>query len=62
MSTTPLPDDALAAPEPPAIGSRWPMLVGLLMATMVVMLDNSVLNVALPSIGRELEASAYRLQ
>ena len=47
MSTTPLPDDALAAPEPPAIGSRWPMLVGLLMATMVVLLDNSVLNVAL---------------
>ena len=62
MSTTPLPDDALAAPEPPAIGSRWPMLVGLLMATMVVMLDNSVLNVALPSIGRELEASASQLQ
>jgi EmrB/QacA subfamily drug resistance transporter len=44
------------------IGSRWPIMVALMLATAVIMLDNSVLNVALPTIGAQLHASTSQLQ
>ena len=44
------------------IGDRWPILGALMLAVMVIMLDNSVLNVALPAIGTALGASNAELQ
>jgi EmrB/QacA subfamily drug resistance transporter len=44
------------------IGDRWPILIALMFAVLVIMLDNTVLNVALPTIGRELQAGASQLQ
>jgi MFS family permease len=40
----------------------WPALLGLSVVFLVEMLDNSVLNVALPTIARDLNASASDLQ
>ncbi|WP_432837485.1 MFS transporter [Dactylosporangium sp. CA-092794] len=40
----------------------WPALLGLSVVFLVEMLDNSVLNVALPTIARDLHASASDLQ
>src|ERR1041384_3392460 len=40
----------------------WPALLGLSVVFLVEMLDNSVLNVALPTIARELHASTTALQ
>ncbi|ALG15164.1 multidrug transporter [Kibdelosporangium phytohabitans] len=40
----------------------WPALAGLSAVFLFEMLDNSILNVALPTIGRELAASATTLQ
>ncbi|MEV6350449.1 MFS transporter [Actinoplanes sp. NPDC051851] len=40
----------------------WPAILGLSVVFLVEMLDNSVLNVALPTIARELDASASDLQ
>src|SRR5690349_12103528 len=40
----------------------WPAILGLSVVFLVEMLDNSVLNVALPTIARELHASATDLQ
>lgn len=44
------------------IGARWPIMVALVLAVLVIMLDNSVLNVALPSIGTSLHAGTAELQ
>lgn len=44
------------------IGDRWPILGALMLAVMVIMLDNSVLNIALPAIGTALGASNAELQ
>ncbi|MFT4108596.1 MFS transporter [Propionicimonas sp.] len=44
------------------IGDRWPVLAALMLAAMVIMLDNSVLNVALPTIGSALQAGTAELQ
>jgi MFS transporter, DHA2 family, multidrug resistance protein len=56
-----------AVAEPPTasetrIGARWPTLIALMLAVAVIMLDNSVLNVALPAIGLALHASNSQLQ
>ncbi|MEU4238301.1 MFS transporter [Actinoplanes sp. NPDC026619] len=40
----------------------WPAILGLSVVFLVEMLDNSVLNVALPTIARDLDASASDLQ
>jgi EmrB/QacA subfamily drug resistance transporter len=40
----------------------WPALVALSLTFLVEMIDNTVLNVALPTIGRSLDASATQLQ
>jgi len=47
---------------PPRLGDAWLALTGLSAVFLFEMLDNSVLNVALPTIGRELTASTALLQ
>ncbi|MET7402647.1 MFS transporter [Dactylosporangium sp. NPDC005572] len=57
--------DVLAAPVPARAASLravWPAILGLSVVFLVEMLDNSVLNVALPTIARDLRASAADLQ
>lgn len=49
-----------AAPE--TLRSAWVALAGLSAVFLFEMLDNSILNVALPTIGRELRASTLALQ
>jgi MFS family permease len=49
-------------PSPRTLREAWVALVGLSAVFLVEMLDNSILNVALPTIGRELHASAAALQ
>jgi MFS transporter, DHA2 family, multidrug resistance protein len=62
MPGTPVTSQPAADPEQLRIGSRWPVIVALMLASAVIMLDNSVLNVALPRIGAELHASIAQLQ
>jgi len=47
---------------PRSLREVWPALTGLSAVFLFEMLDNSILNVALPTIGRELHASATALQ
>jgi MFS family permease len=57
--------DVLAAPAPAratSLRAVWPAILGLSVVFLVEMLDNSVLNVALPTIARDLSASATDLQ
>ncbi|MEU3510634.1 MFS transporter [Streptomyces longwoodensis] len=50
-------------PQPPrSLREAWVALAGLSAVFLFEMLDNSVLNVALPTIGRDLSASATELQ
>jgi MFS transporter, DHA2 family, multidrug resistance protein len=44
------------------IGTRWPIMIALMLSVAVIMLDNSVLNVALPAIGAALHAGISQLQ
>ncbi|WP_282944149.1 MFS transporter [Cellulomonas endometrii] len=55
---------ATATPDRPPRNLReaWVALLGLSAVFLVEMLDNSILNVALPTIGRDLHASAPSLQ
>jgi MFS family permease len=48
--------------SPPRLRDAWVALAGLSAVFLFEMLDNSVLNVALPTIGRELAASTASLQ
>jgi MFS family permease len=45
-----------------SLRERWAMLVALVVATLVVTVDNTVLNVALPSISADLDAGTSQLQ
>ena len=47
---------------PRSLRQAWPALVGLSAVVLFEMLDNSVLNIALPTIGRDLHASTTELQ
>ncbi|SPL95893.1 unnamed protein product [[Actinomadura] parvosata subsp. kistnae] len=61
MSTPP--DTGAARVRPPrTLREAWVALAGLSAVFLFEMLDNSILNVALPTIGRELHASAVALQ
>ena len=61
MSQTATPaGDATATPPPPSI-DKWIALALLALAQFVVVLDASIVNVALPSIGRDLEFSQENL-
>ncbi len=48
--------------KPHTLREVWPALAGLSAVFLFEMLDNSILNVALPTIGRELNASVTSLQ
>ncbi|MFC6162336.1 MFS transporter [Kribbella jiaozuonensis] len=52
----------IAAHRPRSLRDAWVALAGLSAVFLVEMLDNSILNVALPTIGRELHASTTALQ
>ncbi|GAB3580699.1 MFS transporter [Leifsonia lichenia] len=63
MSSTPAPVIIREAPRPPrSLREAWLALTGLSAVFLFEMLDNSILNVALPTIGRELHASTTGLQ
>lgn len=47
---------------PQSLKDVWPALAGLSAVFLFEMLDNSILNIALPTIGRELHASTTELQ
>jgi MFS family permease len=47
---------------PKSLRQVWPALAGLSAVFLFEMLDNSILNIALPTIGRDLHASATSLQ
>ncbi|POM22575.1 Antiseptic resistance protein [Actinomadura rubteroloni] len=47
---------------PRSLRAAWPALTGLSAVFLFEMLDNSILNVALPTIGRDLHASTVALQ
>lgn len=48
--------------QPRTLRAAWPALTGLAAVFLIEMLDTSVLNVALPTIARDLSASASELQ
>ena len=51
------------SPAPPqSLREAWVALAGLSAVFLFEMLDNSILNVALPTIGRDLHASTVALQ
>src|SRR4026207_2459961 len=51
-----------AGRSPGSLREAWMALAGLSAVFLFEMLDNSILNVALPTIGRELHASTTALQ
>ena len=56
-------DTAIEMPKgPQTLRAVWPAMVGLSAVFLIDMLDNSMLNVALPTIGRDLDASTTSLQ
>jgi len=52
----------MTSPSPRTLREAWIALAGLSAVFLFEMLDNSILNVALPTIGRELHASTTALQ
>ncbi|MGO4592539.1 MFS transporter [Leifsonia sp. 2TAF2] len=58
----PDPTASSARRTPASLGEAWIALAGLSAVFLFEMLDNSILNVALPTIGRELHASTTGLQ
>lgn len=62
LSPTPPETPARLKPKPTSLRQAWPAIFGLCLTMMVEMLDNSILNVALPTIGRDLHATATDLQ
>ena len=59
MSLTLLPDDVPAREQYP---HRWSALVILCAAALIINLDNTILNVALPTLVRDLSATSSQLQ
>ena len=51
-----------ASPKPTSLRAAAPALIALSLAMLVEMVDNSVLNVALPTIGRDLHSGTGGLQ
>lgn len=52
----------LPSRKPQSLRAAWPALLGLCLAMLVEMVDNSILNVALPTVGRDLQANPTDLQ
>ncbi|WP_051385814.1 MFS transporter [Actinokineospora inagensis] len=62
MSTPHHDEPAIRSPGPQSLRAAWVALAGLSAVFLFEMLDNSILNVALPTIGRDLHASTVALQ
>ena len=62
MSSEPAPVIITAPNSPQSLREAWVALAGLSAVFLFEMLDNSILNVALPTIGRQLHASAVSLE
>src|ERR1700753_1999934 len=62
MSTEVSPAKPLAPAPPRSLREVWIALAGLSAVFLFEMLDNSILNVALPTIGRDLHASTVSLE
>src|SRR3954465_9264385 len=54
--------ESIVVRSPRSLWEAWVALAGLAAGFLFEMLDNSILNVALPTIGRELHASTTELQ
>ena len=50
------------APDPAADRRRWGILAILCLSVFLIVLDNTIINVALPSLNRELGATTSQLQ
>ena len=50
------------SPAPAPYARRWQALIVLAMSLLIVSVDNTILNVALPTIRTELDASSSQLQ
>src|SRR3954462_7381180 len=61
MSVT-APDPGLAAPAHEPYARRWYALVVLCLSLLIVFVGNSSLNVAIPTLSRDLHASTSQLQ
>ena len=56
------PKEARMSPAPALYARRWQALIVLAMSLLIVSVDNTILNVALPTIRTELDASSSQLQ
>jgi EmrB/QacA subfamily drug resistance transporter len=56
------PKEAHMSPAPALYARRWQALIVLAMSLLIVSVDNTILNVALPTIRTELDASSSQLQ
>jgi EmrB/QacA subfamily drug resistance transporter len=56
------PKEAPMSPAPAPYARRWQALIVLAMSLLIVSVDNTILNVALPTIRTELDASSSQLQ
>jgi len=56
------PKEAQMSPAPALYARRWQALIVLAMSLLIVSVDNTILNVALPTIRTELDASSSQLQ
>jgi MFS family permease len=56
------PASAGRSPRPQSLRAAWPALLGLAAVFLIEMLDTSVLNVALPTIAKDLSGTASELQ
>src|SRR5437764_8431674 len=54
--------NSLVSSEPPLDPRRWWTLAVLCLSLLVIGLDNTILNVALPTLQKDLDASASQLQ
>src|SRR5579863_8757557 len=61
-SMTTISDTSPAVAGPKDAGARWLMLVVLLAGQFMALLDVTIVNVAMPTIGRSLHASGAELQ
>ena len=61
-TTTEHPDDAVAAGDVTPYDKRWWTLGVLCLSLLIVFVGNSSLNVAIPTLSRELDASTSQLQ
>src|SRR5262245_24694495 len=62
MATLTKPVSPITSESLPEYASRWRAMIFIAISLLVISIDNTILNVALPSISRSLGASASELQ